>query len=213
MADGRPAGLLTLFEEKLDGEGSLIGRLLDLFDGSERDLPPPSLTLVVDKALAAHTAPLPEQLATIVRPQAKEIARSRDFTLRMDRRRTENGHGHGRKRAHAAMDMTINGTAMDMNVINERVQRAVWERWRIRSWDNAHPFHVHGCSFLVERIGGRPAPLDQRGWKDIVFVDDDEWSEIVVRFDHPATERFPYMYHCHILEHEDHGMMGQFTVS
>ena len=212
MADGRPARLLTLFEEELDDEGGLVGRLLDVFGGSERELPPPSLTLVVDKALSAHTAPLPRQLATIVRPQAKEIARSRDFTLRMDRRRTENGHGHGRRRGHAAMDMTINGAAMDMNVINERVQRGIWERWRIRSWDSAHPFHVHGCSFLVERIGGRPAPPDQRGWKDIVFVDEDEWSEIVVRFDHPATERYPYMYHCHILEHEDHGMMGQFTV-
>ena len=212
MADGRPARLLTLFDEELDDEGGLIGRLVDLFDGSARELPPPSLTLVVDKALSAHTAPLPRQLATIVRPHAKEIARSRDFTLRMDRGRTENRHGHGRKRGHAAMDMTINGAAMDMNVINERVQRGVWERWRIRSWDNAHPFHVHGCSFLVERIGGRPAPPDQRGWKDIVLVDDDEWSEIVVRFDHPATDRYPYMYHCHILEHEDHGMMGQFTV-
>ncbi|MEL7271712.1 MAG: multicopper oxidase domain-containing protein [Bacteroidota bacterium] len=27
-----------------------------------------------------------------------------------------------------------------------------------------------------------------------------------------ATEQYPYMYHCHILEHEDAGMMGQFTV-
>ena len=34
-----------------------------------------------------------------------------------------------------------------------------------------------------------------------------------VRFDHPATDDFPYMVHCHILEHEDMGMMGQFTVT
>ena len=117
-----------------------------------------------------------------------------------------------RQGGHGAMDMTINGAAMDMNVINERVQRGVWERWRIRSNQGAHPFHVHGCSFLIERMEGSAAPPDQRGWKDMVVLDDDDWSEIVVRFDHPATERYPYMYHCHILEHEDRGMMGQFTV-
>ena len=58
---------------------------------------------------------------------------------------------------------------------------------------------------------GAPVPADQQGWKDTVAVDDDDWAEFVVRFDYPATERFPYMYHCHILEHEDRGMMGQFT--
>nr|MDJ0937381.1 multicopper oxidase domain-containing protein [Kiloniellales bacterium] len=109
--------------------------------------------------------------------------------------------------------MTINGAAMDMNVINEQVKSGVWERWRIRSNQGEHPFHVHGCSFLIEQIEGAVAPPDQRGWKDTVVLDDDDWSEIVVRFDHLATEQYPYMYHCHILEHEDRGMMGQFTVS
>ena len=47
----------------------------------------------------------------------------------------------------------------------------------------------------------------------MVVADDDDWSQILVRFDYPATEWFPYMYHCHILEHEDRGMMGQFTVA
>ena len=213
MADGKPAGLLTLFEEQLDDEVGLIGRLLDLFDGSERALPPPSLTLQVDKDLSPHNAPLPERLATVVRPLHKEIVRSRDFVLIMHHRGRGNRNGHDRRRRHAAMEMTINGAAMDMNIINERVQRGVWERWRIRSRDDAHPFHVHGCSFLIERIEGRAAAPAQRGWQDIVPVDDDGWSEIVVRFDHPATERHPYMYHCHILEHEDRGMMGQFTVA
>lgn len=111
------------------------------------------------------------------------------------------------------MDMTINGSAMDMNVINEQVRRGVWERWRIRSNQGAHPFHVHGCSFLVEQMEGAAATPDQQGWKDTVVLDDDDWSEIVVRFDHQVTEQHPYMYHCHILEHEDRGMMGQFTVT
>ena len=202
LADGRPARLLTLFEDEFDDdEEGILGSLSNLFDRPEGRLSPPSLTLIVDDALAANTAPLPERMAAIVRPQPREIARTRDFVLTM-------GEGD-----HAAMDMTINGAAMDMNVINERVKRSTWERWRIRSDLGEHPFHVHGCSFLIEQMEGATASPDQRGWKDVVVVDDDGWSEIVVRFDHPATKQYPYMYHCHILEHEDRGMMGQFTVS
>ena len=40
----------------------------------------------------------------------------------------------------------------------------------------------------------------------------EEQAEILVRFDNPAPPKMPFMYHCHILEHEDHGMMGQFAV-
>ncbi len=208
MADGKPAGLLTLFEDEFDDdEEGVLGSLSNLFDRSESAPPPPSLTLIVDRSLEANTEPLPERLATIVRPRPREIVRTRDFMLTMD-----NGDGD-EDGGHPAMDMAINGAAMDMNVINERVERGVWERWRIRSDLGAHPFHVHGCSFLIERMEGAPASPDQQGWKDMVVVDDDDWSEIIVRFDHPATDQYPYMYHCHILEHEDRGMMGQFTVS
>lgn len=37
-------------------------------------------------------------------------------------------------------------------------------------------------------------------------------TEIAVRFDHLASEEFPYMLHCHMFEHEEHGMMAQFVV-
>ncbi len=209
LSDGSSAELLTLFEDEFDDdEEGIVSSLLDLLGRSSKPLPQPSLTLQVDRTLSAHTAPLPDQLATIIRPRESEITRTRDFMLAM-----KNSGGHGKHEGQAAMDMTINGAAMDMNLINEQVKRGVWERWRIRSDRGAHPFHVHGCSFLIEKMEGTAAPSDQQGWKDIVVLDDDDWSEIVVRFNHPATEQYPYMYHCHILEHEDSGMMGQFTVS
>ncbi len=210
LTDGNSAELLTLFENEFDDEQGIVSSLLDRFLRSEKPTPQPSLTLLVDSALPAHTARLPEKLATIVRPKKTEIIRTRGFVLDM---KDGGGGGHGRNGGHASMDMTINGAAMDMNVINEHVRRGVWERWRIRSNQGAHPFHVHGCSFLIEQMEGAAAPPDQRGWKDTVVLDDDDWSEIVVRFDHLATKQYPYMYHCHILEHEDRGMMGQFTVS
>ena len=209
LSDGNPARLLTFFEDEVDeGEEGVVSNLLALLDRSAISDAEPSLTLTVDRTLPAHTAPLPQVLATITRPKENEIARTRDFLLSMDHGGVPGSHG-----GHAAMDMTINGAAMDMGVINERVTRGVWERWRIRSDQGAHPFHAHGCSFLIDQMEGSAAPPDQQGWKDTVVADDDDWSEIVVRFDHPATDEHPYMYHCHILEHEDRGMMGQFTVS
>jgi len=209
LSDGNPAELLTLFENEFeDDDEGMFGGLLNLFGRSRPPLPPPSLTLQVDRALPAQTAPLPETLATIERPSEHEIMRTREFILEMDGRGVQGFHGD-----QTAMDMTINGAAMDMNVINEQVERGVWERWHIRADQGEHPFHVHGCSFLIEKIESEPAPPDQQGWKDMVAVDDDGWSEILIRFDHPATEQHPYMYHCHILEHEDRGMMGQLTVS
>jgi FtsP/CotA-like multicopper oxidase with cupredoxin domain len=60
------------------------------------------------------------------------------------------------------------------------------------------------------RIGGIPPRAEESGWKDTVGLAGE--TELLVRFDHRAGADAPYMYHCHILEHEDAGMMGQFTV-
>ncbi|WP_422040959.1 multicopper oxidase domain-containing protein [Roseibium sp.] len=209
------AELLTFFEDDIDEEGEgIVSGLMGLLTGPGQSAPPASLLLTVDRTLVANTVPVPERLATIERPDPDEITKTREFVLEMDHGESESAHaqGHGAHAGHA-MSMTINGAAMDMGVINERVERGVWERWRIRSDQGAHPFHVHGCSFLIEQMEGAAVTPDQGGLKDTVVLDDDDWSEIVVRFDHLASDDFPYMYHCHILEHEDQGMMGQFTVT
>lgn len=209
MSDGQPAGLLTLFEDEFDDdeEGVLSG-LLNFFNPKEKPLPPAALLLETDKTLEAHQEPLPEKLNTIVWPKPEDIKVTREFTLTMEGAEGNEGH-----MSHAEMDMGINGEMMDMRVINERVKKGQWERWRIRSDVGAHPFHIHGCSFLIEQMEGEAVSADQAGWKDMVVADDDDWSEILVRFDYEADDKHPYMYHCHILEHEDRGMMGQFTVT
>ena len=105
----------------------------------------------------------------------------------------------------------INGRPMEMSYINERVTKGEVEIWRITADRMPHNFHLHGASFqILTHLGAPPAEAD-RGWKDTVVVWD-EVTEIIVRFDHDAPDEFPYMYHCHVLEHEDYGMMGQFTV-
>lgn len=207
MLDGATAQLLARFEDDVEAEEEDIAGAALQYLGLA-DSPPrlPSLTLQVDAALPAHTAPLPQKMATIALPKPGDIARTRDFMLTMAEDKSTGG-GHG------AMSMNINGEEMNMKVINEQVPMGEWERWRFRSNFGQHPFHVHGCSFLVEQIEGGKVDPAEIGWKDMIILDDDAWSEIIVRFDHPATKEYPYMYHCHILEHEDRGMMGQFTVS
>ena len=105
----------------------------------------------------------------------------------------------------------INGRSMDMSYINERVKRGDVEIWRITGQRMPHPFHMHGASFQILTHNGEPPTEADKGWKDTVVVWD-EVTEIIVRFDYEATEEFPYMYHCHMFEHEEYGMMGQFTV-
>jgi len=74
-----------------------------------------------------------------------------------------------------------------------------------------HPFHIHGVRFRVLSENGAAPRAENSGWKDTVFVEGE--AELLVRFAHPATAANPFMLHCHILEHEDAGMMGQFTVT
>lgn len=110
-------------------------------------------------------------------------------------------------------DNTINGQLFDMNRIDQTVQSGAWEVWRVTNHtpDIAHPWHVHGCQFRVlDRSTGPLAPNDQ-GWKDTVRVEPGETVRMLMFFD-PRLEG-TYMFHCHILEHEDMGMMGQFAVA
>lgn len=107
----------------------------------------------------------------------------------------------------------INGQRMDINVVNERVRLGDTEIWEITNPNTqAHPFHVHGDSFQILSRNGAPPPDNELGWKDVVLIRPNEIVRIIKRFHDYADSANPYMYHCHILEHEDVGMMGQFVV-
>ena len=76
----------------------------------------------------------------------------------------------------------------------------------------ARPFHVHGDSFQILARNGIAPPDHELGWKDVVLARPFETIRIIKRFHDYADPQIPYMYHCHILEHEDLGMMGQWVV-
>tara|TARA_R110002074_G_scaffold90900_1_gene199091 strand:+ start:2274 stop:3746 length:1473 start_codon:yes stop_codon:yes gene_type:complete len=157
--------------------------------------------------LQAATAQLPSRLPAVKMNFGTPV-RTRDFRLNMHMGGMMGGMVQG---LFGGSTMSINNQGYDMDAINETVRLGETERWRISTDMMMHPFHVHGTSFQVVARNGRAVDSATEGWKDVVLVDGS--AEILVRFDQPADAAAPFMYHCHILEHEDAGMMGQFTVN
>ncbi len=77
----------------------------------------------------------------------------------------------------------------------------------------AHPFHMHDIQFFVLDRNGIPVAPEESGQKDVVLVQPNDTVRFITKFTDFANDSVPYMYHCHILMHEDDGMMGQFVVS
>ncbi len=109
---------------------------------------------------------------------------------------------------------TINGQQMRMDKINFSLKSGSEEIWTVRNvgmgmMNIVHSFHVHDTQFTVLSYNGRkPDPLYQ-GPKDTILLSPGDEAVIGVSFrDYTGV----YMYHCHLLEHEDSGMMGQFLV-
>jgi FtsP/CotA-like multicopper oxidase with cupredoxin domain len=110
------------------------------------------------------------------------------------------------------MQFTINGKIFDINRVDELVAPGATEVWTISNASTmAHPFHAHAIQWQMLDRNGIPASGVDLGWKDTVLVQPNENVRIIGRFD-PVINVGKYMYHCHILEHEDAGMMGTFEV-
>ncbi len=102
----------------------------------------------------------------------------------------------------------INSKTMDLNRVDEIAELGATEIWEIRNLVGMdHPFHLHGFQFQVIDRNGEPMP--QTKWEDTVNVPGFESARFIVRFDHYPGK---WMFHCHILDHEDQGMMGVLEV-
>ena len=161
------------------------------------------------------TSIIPPFLSKVKRIEECQASRIRDITLDVTNDR------FGRLKF-----LLANHEYMDK--ITERPILGDTEIWRIINAGIAyHPIHIHLVQFqILDRIPfdvqsynltgqlrftGKPElpPPTERGWKDVVQSSPGFISRVIMRFG-PYTGR--YIYHCHILEHEDFDMMRPFEV-
>ena len=107
----------------------------------------------------------------------------------------------------------INGLRMDLGRIDQTVTVDTTEWWEVANRSgNPHNFHVHGVQFKVSEQDGAGPPPALAGWKDTVFIPPGGTVRLLVQLPRYSDPAMPYMFHCHLLQHEDNGMMGQFVV-
>ncbi|AOS64720.1 multicopper oxidase family protein [Actinoalloteichus hymeniacidonis] len=108
---------------------------------------------------------------------------------------------------------SINGQQMQMDRIDFGVREGDTEVWEVTNHNGyLHNFHVHDVQFQVVDVDGVEPPPQLRGWKDTVLLVPDLRYRLAMRFSDHTDPNVPYMFHCHLLTHEDEGMMGQFVV-
>ncbi|MEQ8249578.1 MAG: multicopper oxidase domain-containing protein [Alphaproteobacteria bacterium] len=202
LDDGRPALLRTLAAPNtgMMGGGGMMGGMMERMMGDDLSF---DVLDIRPGAQRSKSARLPDRLVNLGRPDPYRAVGTRRFVLQMGMGGMMMGGG----------SFTINGKAMDMNRIDEAVRVGTSEIWQIENASMmSHPFHIHDVQFRVlDRNGAPPAP-GEMGLKDTVVVAPSERVRLLLSFTDYSDPDSPYMYHCHILEHEDAGMMGQFVV-
>lgn len=144
----------------------------------------------------SQRARVPEQLRPLPPLDVPDKV-ARTWTLDL----TKDGHGSF---------WSINAKMFDPDRVDHRVRLGSTERWRLRNTsDTTHYVHLHQEQWrTVSRNGERPPPWE-RGFEDTWRLDPGETVDVAARFtDYPGL----FMLHCHMLDHEDHGMMAQFEV-
>ena len=144
---------------------------------------------------------VPERLTEIVPlPPPNNVRR---FVLGQSMGGTGIGMGSGRR----MMAFTINGRTFDMERTDTQVRLGDTEDWEfLNNTAMDHPMHVHTNPFQIVRTDDEL----ELEWKDTVLVKAGQRVRVRTRFD---DFRGLSVYHCHILDHEDMGMMGTLQIN
>ncbi len=107
----------------------------------------------------------------------------------------------------------MNNEPFHMDSINIITYLNNVEIWKLsNSTMVAHPFHIHDIEFFVLDINGVAPPPQYQGLKDVILVQPKDTVRFITKFITFTDPMVPYMFHCHLLHHEDDGMMGAFLV-
>lgn len=164
-----------------------------------------------EKALSLLTVDFGRVEDGALQPLPARLGRIDDLGRPMAKKRVVFSEQMSMAGGRHSMKFLVNGKQFDMQRIDlvSRVNQV--ELWEIANEaDMDHPFHIHGTQFqLIEReVDGKVTPEPYRAWRDTVNLRPGETVRIKL------VQRFKgiRMFHCHILEHEGAGMMGQLKV-
>ncbi|SMF03461.1 multicopper oxidase family protein [Pseudogulbenkiania subflava] len=164
-----------------------------------------------DKALSLLTVDFSPVRSTIQPPLPLQLCSIADLGPVKAHKRVVFTEQMSMKDGRHQMSFLVNGKTYDMKRVDLTSRRNEVELWEIvNQADMDHPFHLHGTQFqVVEReIHGVVTPEPFRAWHDTVNLKSGE----TVRIKAVQRWRGLRMFHCHILEHEGLGMMGQLKV-
>ena len=161
--------------------------------GEDSDTPQPLAT--VNYGSAVESLSIPTKLASIsALPESQTV---RSFEL-----------NHGMSPS-VGMAFLINGEVYNHDRLDTQVRLDTVEDWEITNTGMMdHPFHVHNNAFQVVSRNGQPESL--LAWRDTVLVKRGETVRIRISFRDFAGKT---VYHCHVLDHEDLGMMGNLMIN
>lgn len=155
--------------------------------------PPEDMMRVRFADLPPETAPaLPERLRTI---EPIDIGDATPVEIRLTQKTVDGKVVMGiNDRAHHEGGFMVHAHVGDTHV---------WEV--VNTTDGSHPFHLHGYFFQVLGPDGEPEPV----WRDTVDIPYQQTVKIAIHYEGRPGE---WMFHCHILEHAELGMMGHLMV-
>ncbi len=190
---GRPEGSYRLLSLPYNRGGMGMGMMGGMGGTLSRTI---VLATVVYDGQADRVWSLPQQLVRIDPLPAPSM-----------RRRFQLGQGMGMgMMAGGGMTFAINGRTFNPDRIDTRVVLDSVEEWEfINPTMMDHPIHIHTNPFQV--LGSDGSPI--RAWKDVVLVRANSRSRVRTAFRDFTGKA---MYHCHILDHEDLGMMGVLEI-
>ena len=162
------------------------------------------LKFIIGAPNGAGSTTIPVQLAGDTPPNISDVDQNRSLLFRAVSPGMNQLNG----------DFYINGVSFDKDIINFTIDLNNTEIWTITNRTPiAHPFHLHDVGYYILDINGVPPPAHAKGKIDTYLVPAHNGSmRIITKFDRFSNDAIPYMYHCHMLKHEDGGMMGSFVV-
>jgi FtsP/CotA-like multicopper oxidase with cupredoxin domain len=174
----------------------LVNRGLFTVEGR---FPYDDLITLIGADMPAYSGPAPSVPRRVIEPLSRERATTVDLEFTLDQPPDAVPEYGIRGRLYSAQHKAVGARVGETQV---------WSVTNSTKW--SHPLHLHGFFFQV--LDEHGAPVHPIAWKDTVDIPFERTVRLVVRFDDREGVTGPWMFHCHILDHAEIGLMGVVQV-